>query len=424
MQAVNDLQLEKEVLLFFDFTLNSFARTELLNMHQTPLKSTNEIEERQQIIRAFVANKEAFHNFFYARQDFNEVYNFLTDYPLNRFEKGGTLKLLFSEADRTKIRSRLVQLVLLLVKLETGYIKKIKPDYFPEQYKGELTALKDFMTGFNLAHYDNLIREDKLANRHLLELIRYIISKHAGDEIKQFYKRLSVFEAYCSVSIGMIKQDFRFPGFVSNGLVLQQVYHPLVKNAVKNDFSTDKNVVLLTGPNMSGKSTFLKAVGLCIYLGHLGFPVPADKAEIPFFDQLTISISHNDDISSGLSHFMNEIFRLKKVVVAASENKACFAIFDELFKGTNVDDSVQVSAKTIAGLTKFKNSLFFISTHLHQLKEIAVIKNKEVDTYYVDCDIKNATPVFNYTILKGWSDLKVGQLLFAKEGLNELLERR
>jgi DNA mismatch repair protein MutS len=175
---------------------------------------------------------------------------------------------------------------------------------------------------------------------------------------------------------------------------------------------------------MSGKSTLLKSIGLCIYLAHLGLATPTSKMECPFFDYISIAINHDDDILKGYSHFMNEIMRLKQVLIKANENKSCFAVFDELFRGTNIEDAIQISTTTISGLAKIKNSFFFISTHLHQLKEIEQVKAKQVDSYYVDCIIQNNTPIFSYRIKEGWSDLKVGQLLFEKEGLNVLLNNK
>ena len=130
---------------------------------------------------------------------------------------------------------------------------------------------------------------------------------------------------------------------------------------------------------MSGKSTFLKSIGLCVYLAHLGIGIPASKAELPFLYHLSISINHNDDILNSYSHFMIELMRLKHVLVEATTNKKCFAVFDELFKGTNTEDAVQISSTTIKGLMNFPDCFFFISTHLHQLKEIEQVKTKQVD---------------------------------------------
>lgn len=170
---------------------------------------------------------------------------------------------------------------------------------------------------------------------------------------------------------------------------------------------------------MSGKSTFLKSVGLCLYFGHLGIGIPASTGEIPFCNHFSIAINRRDDISNGYSHFMTEIMNLKNVVNNASTGKQCFAIFDELFSGTNVEDAFEICKTTINGLNKYKNSYFIISTHIQELKNIA---NEDTENYYIDCVLKDNKPTFTYKLKKGWSDVKVGRILFEKEGLNEMLK--
>ncbi len=145
---------------------------------------------------------------------------------------------------------------------------------------------------------------------------------------------------------------------------------------------------------------------------------------MPFFDCISISINLYDDILSGYSQFMSEIMNLKKVIVEAANGKRCFAVFDELFRGTNIEDAVEISSATVKGLLGFEKSFFFISTHLHQLKEIEAVKSEMAGTYYVDCDLKDGIPSFTYQLQRGWSDLRVGRILFEREGLNEMLANR
>jgi len=421
MNNIKDLNLQTEIIPLFDYTLNDFAKETLYQLFQEPLSTRADIEKRQAIFKGFIANGEIFTNYFYSRLDFHEVYKFLNDTSYQNNVQASKMKLLFLERERHQTRARFIQFILLFHKLQITFLKRINTSFFPEDYKKELISLDNFVTSLNLKYYDELVREGKFKTKHLLALAKIISDKQLMGELDVFYKRFFQFEAYLSISKCIIKCHFCFPSFTKSHLLFECVYHPLIKNPVKNSFSIDKNVILLTGPNMSGKSTLLKSIGLCIHLALLGVAVPATKAELPFFERVSISINHNDDISNGYSHFMNEIIRLKQVVVDASDNKSCFAVFDELFKGTNIDDAVQISSTTIKGLTKFKNSFFFISTHLHQLKQIEQVQTKEIDTYYVDCVIKNSTPIFNYQIKEGWSELKVGQLLFEKEGLNDLL---
>jgi DNA mismatch repair protein MutS len=162
-------------------------------------------------------------------------------------------------------------------------------------------------------------------------------------------------------------------------------------------------------------------VSLCVYLGHTGFAVPATKAVMPFFSTISVAINLTDSIVSGYSHFMSEIIALKNVLAESAANSKCFAVFDELFRGTNIEDALEISTATIKGLSNFPNSLFFISTHLHQLKEMEEVRTNKVTTLYIDCILTDNIPAFTYKLKEGWSDLKLGRILFEKEGLNKML---
>ena len=121
---------------------------------------------------------------------------------------------------------------------------------------------------------------------------------------------------------------------------------------------------------------------------------------------------------------MTELLALKNVIAAAAGGKRCFALFDELFRGTNAEDALAISATTITGLSGFADSYFFISTHLHQLKEMIDWKRARISTRYLDCTLEGNKPVFTYQLREGWSDLRIGQILFEQEGLNEMLAVR
>ena len=142
---------------------------------------------------------------------------------------------------------------------------------------------------------------------------------------------------------------------------------------------------------------------------------------MPLFTTISAAINLTDSIVSGYSHFMSEIITLKNVLEEAQKGSKCFAVFDELFRGTNIEDALEISTVTIKGLTKFTNSLFIISTHLHQLKDMEEIKNNKVATYYIECELNGNIPAFTYKLKDGWSDLKLGRILFEREGLNNML---
>lgn len=421
MHDVKDLNIQHEILPFFDFTLNSFSRQALGKLMDTPLENPDRFRERQQVLKGFISNAAILKDYSYSRTDFYEVKRFLTENSVNRLSMSDRLRLLISENERMVLKARFIQLVTLFNKLNSWYISRIRKDVFPEVYRTELKTLCDFLQHFNLPFYDRLIIENRFRNRHVADLSEIVAKLQAAGVIVSFYNRLAEFEALLSVSQGIVKYGFVFPELSSNELIINELYHPLVENPVKNNFAGIRNVILLTGPNMSGKSTYLKCIGLCIWLAHIGSAVPAASARIPFFDSILISINHSDDIVNGYSHFMQEVLRVKSVLNEAIDGRRCFAVFDELFKGTNPEDAVEISAASIVGMTKLSNAVFIISTHLHLLNKMNEIEAGDIFTCCLGCEIDSERPVFSYKLKEGWSDLKIGTLLFKQEGLYQLL---
>jgi DNA mismatch repair protein MutS len=282
-----------------------------------------------------------------------------------------------------------------------------------------IKRILQFLANFELNKYEHIIREESLRDKHIIELSKKIIELKKKELVITFWEDLFLFEAYLSINFGILHHNLTFPEFSNNHIKFLNFYHPLINEPVKNNFETTSNLIILNGPNMSGKSTFLKTIGICLYFGHLGIGIPASIGEIPFCNYFSISINKTDNILKGYSHFMSEIMNLKDVVNSASNNKKCFAIFDELFSGTNVEDAFEICKTTINGLSKYKNSYFIISTHIQQLKDLS---NLNTENYYIDCILKENKPTFTYKVKKGWSDIKVGRILFEKEGLNEMLK--
>lgn len=424
MTNINDLHVEEEILPLFDFTYNLNSGGEVREILSKTLDSESAVLFRQQVLKGFIGNREILKDYSYSRFNLSDVYNFFETFSAGSFlGLHMRRKLMFSEKERNYKRGKLIILILLFNKLQTTYFSKIDLKLFPAEYALELKRINGFFIDFDPEHYESIFRKKKkLRISHIVELTKVITEKVTNGQAASFWKRWYLFEAYLSISDGIVRHGFTFPSFKESTFSLEGLYHPLIKNPVRNDLVAGRNVILLTGPNMSGKSTFLKAVSLCVYLGHTGLAVPASKATIPFFDTISVAINLTDSIVSGYSHFMTEIITLKTVLREAVENKKCFAVFDELFRGTNIEDALEISTTSIKGLVKFTNSLFFISTHLHQLKDMEEIKNGKVDTCFIECELKNNIPAFTYKLKAGWSDLKLGRILFEQEGLNNMLE--
>ncbi|MEO5591508.1 MAG: hypothetical protein ABIR15_08680 [Chitinophagaceae bacterium] len=424
MINTQDLHIEDEVMPLFDSTFNFHSGQALRDIMNFPLATKAAILERQHLLKGFIGNRETLKDYSFSRFNLAEIYDFLETFSAGSLSSGKLRwKLTFSEKERHQKRGRLILLIRLFYKIHNSYLSKIDTRFFPPDYADELKHLNDFFAGFNLPYYESFfLKKSKINISHIVDLIQVITQKITSGEIAHFWKRWFLFEAYLSISNGIVKHGFIFPSFNENNFSTEGIYHPFLKNPVKNDITANRNVILLTGPNMSGKSTLLKAISLCVYLGHTGLAIPASKATMPFFSTISVAINLTDSIVSGYSHFMSEIMTLKNVLEETRGNTKCFAVFDELFRGTNIEDALEISTATIRGLTHFPDSLFFISTHLHQLKEMDEIKTNKVATWYIDCELKDNTPVFTYKLKEGWSDLRVGRILFEKEGLNKMLE--
>lgn len=420
MNNLKDLNIEKELLPLFDYSLNMFARKKILEILKTPLKSINEITERQNILKGFLANNAILKDYSYTVLYLNEVHFFLNDEKIEDLSQNKLKYRLFtSKQEKARYIGKFNQLILFFQRLESKYFTRLDLNQFPKEYSSKIKQIIQFLSNFELHKYEYIIREKRLKDKHIIELTEKINKLKKNELIFQFWENLFLFEAYLSINWGIIKNNFTFPSFSKNHIKIIEFYHPLIKKPVKNDFETTSNVIVLNGPNMSGKSTFLKAVGLCIYFGHLGIGIPASYAEIPFFNHFSIEINRRDDILNGYSHFMTEIINLKNVVEKALNGNLCFAVFDELFSGTNVEDAFEICKTTINGLSKYENSCFLISTHIQELKNIS---NKQISNYYIDCELMDDKPTFSYKLKKGWSDIRVGRILFDKEGLNDMLK--
>jgi DNA mismatch repair protein MutS len=230
----------------------------------------------------------------------------------------------------------------------------------------------------------------------------------------------------CRAIIRTARQNqLSFPIFDTqpNGFEVGAAWHPLIENAVPNDFqlANDNAVCILSGANTSGKTTFLKTCGILVYLAHLGWPVPAQSLRLPFANRLFTSIHLSDDLDQGFSHFYNEMMRIKQIARALSSGEACFVIVDELFRGTNQEDALHCSKTVLDGFADFKGSYFLVSTHLHELitdySGNARISFRCFRTHISENQFQNTFKIEN-----GAAFEKVGRLIMDQTGVTALLQ--
>ncbi len=163
----------------------------------------------------------------------------------------------------------------------------------------------------------------------------------------------------------------------------------------------DSNIIFLTGANMAGKSTFMKSLGIALYLAHTGLPVAASEMEFSVRDGIFTTINLPDDLSLGYSHFYAEVLRVKKVASQLSMNRNLFIIFDELFRGTNVKDAYEATVALTAAFAKRHNCMFVVSTHIIEAGETLKQQCHNINFTYLPTRMEGNNPVYTYRLEKG-----------------------
>lgn len=422
MNNIQDLYLKKDLIPLFDYVCSDRSRDSLEHLFSVFPSTLPETLQRQDILKTLLRNDKLLQPFTYTRSEYNEVSGFIeTLYGRNTYEIPAAirLRLLFKRTARHRERGQITLLFMFLHKIDRAWFSHLRPEDYPEEFSIVLHHIIDMIRDLGVSRYQAIPRRRAYKLSEVTLLLGRLYEKINSGEMDNFWKSFHVFEAWLSIAKGIQKHRFQFPIFTDREMTIQDFYHPLLRQPVKNSISVRANVVLITGPNMSGKSTLLKSIGICVVLASLGLAVPAAGCRLPLFDSISVAIDLQDDMRSGYSHFMKEVITLKNIVTAAAGSNKCFAIFDELFRGTNNEDALAISRTTINGLTRFPGSVFFISTHLHQLKDS--FHADRIATHYIECLQDKGDPVFTYRLLDGWSDLKIGQILFEREGLNALL---
>ncbi len=247
--------------------------------------------------------------------------------------------------------------------------------------------------------------------------------KHHCQELIHVF---SLIDAYLSLAIATEKYNYSFPKFIESKepiIEAADLYHPLLQKPVSYvfDLKKDFNFLFLTGANMAGKSTFIKAVGVGVYLAHLGMSVPAKSLGLSFFEGLLSNIQIVDNVVKNESFFYNEVQRIKNTVLKINDNKKWLILIDELFKGTNIHDAMKCSVTVIDGLQKRKNGLYILSTHLYEIAE-QLTDYKNIQFKFFETNIKNNEMEFSFQLKDGISDDRLGYMILEKEGVVELLK--
>jgi DNA mismatch repair protein MutS len=243
-------------------------------------------------------------------------------------------------------------------------------------------------------------------------------------ELIDIFSRL---DAWYSMAVAVKTHGLSFPEFVEQDMPLvdaKGLYHILIPRPTAYDMhmNPEHNFLFLTGANMAGKSTLIKAVGSAVFLAHIGMGVPAEKMKLTMFDGLLSNINVVDNIAKGESYFFNEVQRIKNTIEKINNGKKWLVLIDELFKGTNVQDAMKCSITVIKGLIKIKNSLFILSTHLYEIgNELSAYPN--ISFRYFETLVRDEQLEFTYQLKEGISNDRIGYVILKREKVVDMLER-
>lgn len=238
---------------------------------------------------------------------------------------------------------------------------------------------------------------------------------------------LSRLDLYMSVGMAAAEKGYGFAEAVESEehfLDMKGVYHPSLTRPVANDVRIDseKNVFFLTGVNMAGKSTFMKAVSIALYLSQMGFPVPAAGIRFTPVEGIFTSINVPDDISQGFSHFYAEVLRVKNIAQKVAEGCNLFIIFDELFKGTNVKDAYDATLAVTDAYASHRNCLYVISTHIVEVGPALSQRCGNVQFRFLPTTMdESGRLIYPYKLAEGISEDRHGMTIIRNEHILDII---
>lgn len=204
--------------------------------------------------------------------------------------------------------------------------------------------------------------------------------------------------------------------------------HPVVEKVIKdsyveNDIIMDKNtnILLITGPNMAGKSTYMRQLGIITIMAQIGCFVPAKEANLPIFDKIFTRIGASDDLVSGESTFMVEMIEASNAIKNATENS--LILFDELGRGTATFDGMSLAQAILEYIHDHIGCKTLFSTHYHELTDLE--KNlKKLKNKHVSAEEKDGNIIFLHKVKDGSVDKSYGINVAKLAGLpNEVIVR-
>lgn len=255
------------------------------------------------------------------------------------------------------------------------------------------------------AEDDYFLTEKKIKDIFTKNLIQHI------QLLLSFSQEIAELDVYFSLTSVAIIHQLKKPKFVNNNTITiiegkHPIAHQYSSHFIANSLTLKKNKknYLITGPNMGGKSTFMRQNAVIILLAHIGSFVSAKSCQIQIVDKILTRVGASDNIHSGKSTFFIELEEILTILKMASENS--FVIIDEIGRGTSTYDGISLATSIIEYLVEKINPYFLCSTHYHEISQL--IKLPNIHWYHMNAIINNDTITFLYTISEGQAKNSMG----------------
>lgn len=257
--------------------------------------------------------------------------------------------------------------------------------------------------------------------------------QEAQEKIHRSAKAIAWLDVYCSLSVVAERNHYVKPSINEKGLIdIKEGRHPVVERMIEHDLfisndtyldNNNHSVAIITGPNMAGKSTYMRQVALIVLMAQIGSFVPARKANIGIVDRIFTRVGASDDLASGQSTFMVEMNEVANILRNATPQS--LLILDEIGRGTSTFDGLSIAWAVIEHISNRKHlgAKTLFATHYHELTQLEG-KMNNVDNYCIAVKENGDDIVFLRKIIKGGADKSYGIEVAKLAGVPDMVIQR
>lgn len=324
--------------------------------------------------------------------------------------------------ERYKTLIQGLQATIMTLKKCYGFVVELSMLAGP--YKERAHSIKQMLSSSPIA---KLIETDIYKSMSVKAIAEYdyLLRNKLNAAIRTVLEFIAEVDVYLAVGNVAKAQGFMYAKALpkrANTLKAIDLKHPCIEKAIGNsiEMREQSNVIFLTGANMAGKSTWMKSIGISLYLAHIGFPVAAQSMEFSIREGIYSSINVADNIALGYSHFYAEVVRVKCAAEATSTGQHLLLMFDELFKGTNVKDAYDGTLAVTEAFSEYVNCLFIVSTHIIEVGE-ALKGRDNIQFSYMPTVMQGNVPKYTYRLENGITEDRQGMMIIRNERILELI---